>query len=219
MKQKVLMGLLVSTILLAGCQSQQPSTQSYGQGNAQSPTVNINQSNNLPMQLQPAKSGDTIATLDTSKGVIKIKLFTEQVPETTKNFMELARAGKYDGVPFHRVIEDFMIQTGDFTRQNGTGGHSYKGPDTTIDDEFSEDLRHYPGAVSMANAGPDTNGSQFFIVTAASGTPHLDNRHSVFGQVIEGQAVAEAISRVPTSPGDRPLEPLLIKKVTISTLE
>jgi cyclophilin family peptidyl-prolyl cis-trans isomerase len=221
MKKTAFASLTIVTILLAGCQPQ-PVTTTDNYSNT-TPSTNtsstpINTTNNsLPMQLQPAKSGDTIATLETNKGVIKFKIFTEQVPEISKNFIELAKAGKYDGVPFHRVIEDFMIQTGDFTNQNGTGGHSYKGPETSIEDEFSADLKHYKGAVSMANAGPNTNGSQFFVVTASEGTQFLNNKHSVFGQVLEGQDIAEAISKVDTTPGDKPLSPVIIKKVSIST--
>lgn len=217
MKKTVLAGILLSVLVIAGCQSS-PATRT---DNYSTSTTNNNSNstvNTSSMQLQPAKAGDTIATLETDKGTIKFKIFTNEVPEISKNFIELAKAGKYDGVPFHRVIEGFMIQTGDFTNQNGTGGHSYLGPNTKIDDEFSPDLKHYKGTVSMANAGANTNGSQFFIVTAAQGTPHLNNKHSVFGQVIEGQDVADTISKVETAPGDRPLTPVLIKKVTISTL-
>jgi len=220
MRKSIFAGLALSTLLLAGCQAQPVSkTDNYSNTTPSTNTSSntLDTTNSIPMQLQPAKSGDTVATLETNKGNIKFKVFTEQVPEISKNFIELAKAGKYDGVPFHRVIEDFMIQTGDFTNQNGTGGHSYKGPDTSIEDEFSADLKHYKGAVSMANAGPNTNGSQFFVVTAAQGTQFLNNKHSVFGQVLEGQDVAEAISKVDTTPGDKPVSPVIIKKVTIST--
>ncbi len=212
MKKQLLSGLAISALFLTACQNE-PAGNS-----ANSPAVTAPTTNNTvtSMQTQAPQTGDTIATIETDQGVIKFKLFTKEAPETTKNFIELAKAGKYDGVPFHRVIPDFMIQTGDFTNKNGTGGYSYKGPDTTIDDEFSPELKNLKGTVSMANGGPNTNGSQFFIVTAAQGTPWLDNKHSVFGQVFEGQEVADAISKVQTM-RDAPLSPILMKKVTVST--
>jgi cyclophilin family peptidyl-prolyl cis-trans isomerase len=215
MKNKSLFSvLLIGTALLAACQSAPAPTSSQNQAIA-----TTNQNNAMPsIQTEAPAAGDTVAILDTDKGTIKLKLFTELAPETTKNFIELANSGKYNGVPFHRVIEGFMIQTGDFTRGDGRGGHSYLGPDTTIADEFSPSLKNLRGAVSMANSGPNSNGSQFFIVTAADGTPWLDNRHSVFGQVYEGLDVAEAISRLPRNALDAPLEPVTIKSVTISTL-
>lgn len=170
------------------------------------------------MQTEAPKKGDTIATIETDKGTIKLKLFPDAAPETVKNFIELAKAGKYNNVPFHRVIQGFMIQTGDFTNKNGTGGYSYKGPGTHINDEFSTDFTNFKGTVSMANAGPDTNGSQFFIVTADGDVSYLNNHYSVFGQVYEGQAVADEISKVKTGPSDNPLTPIIMKTVTISTL-
>lgn len=215
MKNKSLFSvLLIGTALLAACQSAPAPTSSQNQA-----VATTNQNNTMPsIQTEAPAAGDTVAILDTDQGTIKLKLFTELAPETTKNFIELANSGKYNGVPFHRVIEGFMIQTGDFTRGDGRGGHSYLGPDTTIADEFSSSLKNLRGAVSMANSGPNSNGSQFFIVTAADGTPWLDNRHSVFGQVYEGLDVAEAISRLPRNALDAPLEPVTIKSVTISTL-
>ena len=101
------------------------------------------------MQTQPPQKGDTIATIETTKGTIKFKLFTDLAPETTKNFIELAKSGKYDNVPFHRIISDFMIQTGDFNKKNGTGGYSYKGPGTTIKDEVTSKLVHLNGTVQF----------------------------------------------------------------------
>jgi cyclophilin family peptidyl-prolyl cis-trans isomerase len=215
MKKHLLIGLTLTTLLLTACQSDKaPAGDNYSQVPSSSASTNQNTNS---MQTQGPKTGDTIATLETDQGTIKFKLFTEQAPETTKNFIELAKSGKYDGVPFHRVIPDFMIQTGDFTNKNGTGGYSYKGPDTMIDDEFSPGLVNLKGTVSMANAGPNTNGSQFFIVTAAQGTPWLNGKHTVFGQVFEGQDVADKISMVQTGLRDAPLTPVTIKKVTIST--
>lgn len=213
MNKKVTIGILAISIILAGCQQtateQEISTTETNETTSSTIT-------NANMQLSLPKAGDTSAIIETDKGRIKVKLFTEEAPETTKNFIELAKAGKYDGVPFHRVIDGFMIQTGDFTAQNGTGGYSYKGPGTVINDEFSSKLQHFQGAVSMANSGPNSNGSQFFIVTADDGTPHLNYRHSIFGQVYEGQEVADEIARAATNSTDTPLTPITIKNITIT---
>ena len=129
-----------------------------------------------------------VATIDTSRGTIKLKLHADKAPKTVANFETLAKKGFYNGLKFHRVIADFMIQTG-CPKGTGTGDAGYK-----FADEFHKDLRHSgPGVLSMANAGPNTNGSQFFITHVA--TPHLDGKHSVFGQVIEGQNVVNAIKQ------------------------
>lgn len=140
------------------------------------------------------------ATFRTEKGDIKAKLFAGEAPITVNNFVFLARDGYFDGTTFHRVIKDFVAQGGDPTG-TGTGGPGYR-----IPDEFSEDLRHdKPGILSMANAGPDTGGSQFFITYAA--VPHLDDRHAVFGEVVEGMDTLNALrERDPQrdrQPGDR----------------
>ncbi|WP_425615231.1 peptidylprolyl isomerase [Anatilimnocola sp. NA78] len=129
-----------------------------------------------------------VATIETNKGVIKLELFADKVPETVKNFETLIGKKFYDGIKFHRVIEDFMIQTG-CPQGTGTGGPGYK-----FKDEFHKELRHSgPGILSMANAGPNTNGSQFFITHVAC--PHLDGKHSVFGKVIEGMDVVNSIKQ------------------------
>ncbi|MDO5552195.1 MAG: peptidylprolyl isomerase [Planctomycetia bacterium] len=126
------------------------------------------------------------ATIETSKGTIKLELYDEKVPKTVANFVKLAGEGFYDGLKFHRVIADFMIQTG-CPLGTGTGGPGYK-----FDDEFHPDLKHDgPGVLSMANAGPNTNGSQFFITHVPC--PWLDGKHSVFGRVVQGQDVVDAI--------------------------
>lgn len=152
---------------------------------------------------------NSTATIETSKGTIKIQLFDDKVPTTVKNFCDLANKGFYDGLIFHRVIRDFMLQGG-CPRGDGTGGPGYK-----FNDEFHPALRHSkPGILSMANAGPNTNGSQFFITTVP--TPWLDNRHAVFGEVIEGMDVVKAIETAPTGPGDRPKETVKMTKVTIT---
>ena len=127
-----------------------------------------------------------VATIETNRGKIRFELFEDKVPNTVNNFVTLAKKGFYDGLKFHRVIADFMIQTG-CPLGTGTGGPGYQ-----FKDEFHPSLRHDgPGVVSMANAGPNTNGSQFFITHVA--TPWLDGKHSVFGKVLEGQDVVNAI--------------------------
>jgi peptidyl-prolyl cis-trans isomerase B (cyclophilin B) len=129
-----------------------------------------------------------VATIDTNRGTIKLKLHADKAPKTVANFEKLAKQGFYNGLKFHRVIENFMVQTG-CPKGTGTGDPGYK-----FADEFHPDLKHSgPGVLSMANSGPNTNGSQFFITHVA--TPWLDGKHSVFGQVIEGQDVVNAIKQ------------------------
>jgi peptidyl-prolyl cis-trans isomerase B (cyclophilin B) len=129
-----------------------------------------------------------VATIETNKGTIRLRLEDDKVPKTVANFEKLAKEGFYDGLKFHRVIPDFMIQTG-CPQGTGTGGPGYK-----FGDEFHKELKHDgPGVLSMANAGPNTNGSQFFITHVA--TPWLDGKHSVFGRVLEGQDVVDKIQQ------------------------
>ncbi len=171
---------------------------------------------NKEQQLAAAQKGDTVVLMNTSLGEIKIKLFSKEVPETVKNFIELAKAGKYNNVPFHRVIKDFMIQGGDFENKNGTGGYSYKGPGTTIKDEVKPNLKHYYGTLSMAKtAAPNSGGSQFFIVSSPNGTPWLDGVHTVFGQVFEGMDIVEKIQSTETDAMDRPLQEITIQSIEI----
>lgn len=133
-----------------------------------------------------ASTSPKMATIKTNRGTIKLELFADKTPVTVANFAKLAQAGFYDGLTFHRVIPDFMIQGG-CPRGDGTGDPGYD-----FEDEFHPDLRHDgPGVLSMANSGPDTNGSQFFITHVA--TPWLDDKHTVFGKVLEGQDVVDAI--------------------------
>lgn len=194
-------------------------------------------------QLQMPQKGEPIAIMETTMGQIKIRLFPEEAPKTVENFTTHAKNGYYDGLIFHRVIKDFMIQGGD-PNGTGMGGESIWG--TPFADEFSMDLHNLYGALSMANAGPGTNGSQFFIVQAKSidpgfipqmeslvddgfpqqsidnykevgGTPWLDYKHSVFGQVYEGMDVVDKIAEVKTSAHDRPAED--VKIISIEILE
>src|ERR1700751_453762 len=147
------------------------------------------------------------ATLQTNHGAIEIELFPGEAPKTVENFARLARDGFYDGVIFHRVIADFMIQGGDPT---GTGSG---GPGYSFEDEINEH-KVTRGALAMANAGPNTNGSQFFIVTADA-CPWLDGKHTVFGQVTDGMDVVDAISQVETGAADRPLEDVVIERIDL----
>jgi cyclophilin family peptidyl-prolyl cis-trans isomerase len=150
----------------------------------------------------------TNATMLTNHGSIELELFDDDAPKTVGNFVKLARDGFYDGVIFHRVIQDFMIQGGDPTG-TGSGGPGYQ-----FEDEFN-DRKVVRGALAMANAGPNTNGSQFFIVTTEA-APWLDGKHTVFGQVTGGMDVVDAIEGVDTGPGDKPRDEVRIESVTVS---
>src|SRR5438270_6476867 len=154
----------------------------------------------------------TYAHFESTLGNFTIELFEQQTPNTVGNFVKLAEKNFYDGVIFHRVIDGFMIQGGDPT---GTGRG---GPGYTFADEIDPQLKHTSeGTLSMANAGPNTNGSQFFITLGP--TPHLDRKHSVFGAVISGLDVVEKIGRVATDRNDRPTTPVVMNKVTIERVE
>lgn len=195
------------------------------------------------IQLTMPAAGDTVATMHTSMGDIKIKLFPDKTPKTAENFITHAKNGYYNGLKFHRVIKDFMIQGGD-PLGNGTGGESIWGG--KFEDEFDPDLHNLRGALSMANAGPGTNGSQFFIVQANAapaamleqmkdladsgfptevreayaklgGTPWLDFRHTVFGQVYEGMEVVDGIAAVNTV-NDVPTDDVIINSIDITVL-
>ena len=148
------------------------------------------------------------ATLHTNAGPIAVELFDEDAPKTVENFRKLSGDGFYDGLIFHRVIPDFMIQGG-CPKGDGTGGPGY-----TFEDEFN-DHKVTRGALAMANAGPNTNGSQFFIVTAEA-TPWLDGKHTVFGRVTSGQDVVDRISLADRDPRDRPTTDVTIERVQLS---
>ena len=155
---------------------------------------------------------NSVAVFETSMGDFEIELYKDKAPKTVENFETLVNKGFYDGLIFHRVIDGFMIQGGD-PKGNGTGGPGY-----TIDDEFHPDLKHdSEGILSMANAGPNTGGSQFFITLAA--TPWLDGHHAVFGKVIRGMDVVKKIGKTDTDFSDRPLADVVIKKITLKEKE
>jgi cyclophilin family peptidyl-prolyl cis-trans isomerase len=156
------------------------------------------------------------ATLTTNKGIIEIELLTELAPNTVQNFAELSQNNFYDGVKFHRVIDGFMIQSGDpLSKDNtmmdywGTGGPGY-----SFEDEIHAENHNIVGTISMANAGPNTNGSQFFINTADNS--FLDTKHTVFGKVISGMDVVKEIEKVATYPNDRPVEDVVIERIDIN---
>ena len=194
------------------------------------------------LNFRECKAGDQIAVMKTNMGEVEILLFPEVAPKAVENFISLAKEGYYDGIIFHRVIKDFMIQGGDPTG-TGMGGESVWGK--PFEDEFSEEARNFRGALSMANAGPNTNGSQFFIVqagpetmderifsmlkrqgknfsndvaekyTEVGGTPWLDGAHTVFGQVIRGMDVVDKIGNLHVDHSDKPYEEVKILGITI----
>lgn len=196
------------------------------------------------LQLEAVKSGDTVAVMHTNMGDIEIKLFPEHAPKTVENFTTHAKNDYYNGIIFHRVIKDFMIQGGDPTG-TGMGGESIWG--RSFKDEFTPELHNLRGALCMANAGPNTNGSQFFIVQAKDvpdylvdqmkempdafsddiidayaslgGTPWLDFRHSVFGQVVNGMDVVDAIASVEVGAADKPVNDVVILGIDIKVID
>ena len=196
----ILLTLSASMLLMSGCS-----------GNGGTPPANDKQPPKADKEKTSAPAAkNRVARFETTKGTFRIELAEDKAPITTKNFIDLASKGFYDGVIFHRVIDGFMIQGGD-PEGTGRGGPGYK-----IPDEFHPDLKHdAAGVLSMANAGPNTGGSQFFITLGP--TPHLNNRHAVFGKVIEGLDVVKAIGKTATGPGDRPLEDVVMKKVIIES--
>jgi peptidyl-prolyl cis-trans isomerase-like 1 len=158
-----------------------------------------------------SKDEKLVATVNTNVGSFEIELYANEVPKTVENFVGLATDGKYNGVIFHRVIADFMIQGGDPTG-TGRGGESYWGG--KFSDEFHDSLRHTkPGLLSMANAGPNTNGSQFFITLVP--TPWLDGKHAIFGEVVSGMDVIEAIGTTQTGMMDKPVKDITMETVTV----
>lgn len=235
--------ILIMGSLLAGCNGKFSDNKAGAP--APTPTTIGEGQNKLTFtpgyQFYPPQKGDTVAIMKTSMGDISIKLFPEKAPKAVENFVTHAKNGYYDSLIFHRVINDFMIQGGD-PKGNGTGGESIWGKD--FEDEFTPDLFNYRGALSMANSGPDTNGSQFFIVQNKKldkqveeaisqaypevlaklykehgGTPHLDFKHTVFGQVYEGLDIVDKIAAVKTGDQDKPVEDVVIKTIEIKEFD
>ncbi len=164
-----------------------------------------------PENIQKSNPQEKMLTMHTTLGDIQFKLFPEEAPKTVENFIGLAKKGKYDGTIFHRVIENFMVQGGDYENFNGTGGSSLWGKD--FEDEFSPKLSNLRGMISMANRGPGTNGSQFFIIHKDA--TYLDGRHSVFGQITKGMDVLDKIATTKTNRMDQPLEDIKIESITV----
>ncbi|MGM0898654.1 MAG: peptidylprolyl isomerase [Bacillota bacterium] len=218
--------LLVSAVVLAACGTSEEQGDTSG---AESSSTEVQ---GYP-QLEKGITEETLVDMNTSEGTIRIRLFPEIAPKAVENFLGHAESGYYDGVIFHRVIEDFMLQTGDPTGTGGGGESIYGEP---FEDEFSDKLFNLRGALSMANAGPGTNGSQFFIVQAKEikegsasdypeeitaaykemgGTPWLDGDHTVFGQVDEGMDIVDKIASVEKNEQNKPLEDIVIESIDI----
>lgn len=228
--KKLLMVLFCGCMILAGCSS----NEEEANNKPKEETPQTEEVTSL-IQFQESYPDDTpVVVLQTTLGDIKIVLFPEIAPKASENFLTHATNGYYNGVSFHRVMNDFMIQGGDPTA-SGMGGESIWG--SPFEDEFSNQLYNFRGALSMANSGPNTNGSQFFIVQATTnqqqlsgyptiveekydeigGTPWLDGVHTVFGQVISGMEVVDAIAQVEVDPNSKPVEDVIINQIIVST--
>lgn len=244
MKWRIFAPLLAVMLVLAACgtSSEQEADNVSDSGSEKNQTgQSENQigedADGFPQLTEEVQENERLVLMQTSKGEIKIKLFPEQAPKAVENFIKHSEDGYYDGLTFHRVIEDFMIQGGD-PQGTGMGGESIYGQ--PFEDEFSKQLFNLRGALSMANSGPNTNGSQFFIVQSSSldpslkeelekadypeeiieayakgGTPWLDFKHTVFGQVVEGMDVVDSIAAVETGAQEKPVEDVVIKKIEV----
>ncbi|HZW37662.1 MAG TPA: peptidylprolyl isomerase [Ignavibacteriaceae bacterium] len=202
---------LLFAAFIYGCG--QKNNESDNQGTDTSTTKNGQKQIMINPDEQLEKGKTYIAQIKTNMGDIEIELFADKTPKTVKNFVLLAKAGYYNGIIFHRVIDGFMIQGGDPTG-TGAGGTSIYGE--KFEDEINPSLKHdAPGVLSMANAGPNTNGSQFFITLVP--TPHLNGKHTVFGKVIKGMDIVQKIGKVKTDQRDRPLSPVTMEQVNIIT--
>jgi cyclophilin family peptidyl-prolyl cis-trans isomerase len=215
--KKMLFGLFLILALVVGC-AKAPVTESeiktetlfYGENDSVVEIIEENTVNDSQEEIivEETKMAENLILLETTMGNMKIKLYEDKAPLTSKNFKDLVQKGFYDGTIFHRVIKNFMIQGGD-PEGTGMGGPGYE-----IKDEFGPGLKHdRKGILSMANAGPNTGGSQFFITLVP--TPWLDGKHAIFGEVVEGIDVLEKIGNTPTRPGDRPVTEVKIVKARI----
>ncbi|SDM75907.1 peptidylprolyl isomerase [Bacillus sp. OK048] len=234
--------LLIGVLVLAGCGTSKEKEEAAS-GSTASKTEEKEGSDQVANAVYPQLSNEVsenekLVEIETTMGNVKIKLFPEYAPKAVENFVKHSEEGYYDGLIFHRVITDFMIQGGD-PNGNGTGGESIYGK--PFEDEFSKNLYNLRGALSMANSGSNTNGSQFFIVQKKSvdpsmktemekagfpkeiigayeengGTPWLDQRHTVFGQVVEGMDIIDKIAETPVDDKDKPVEDVIIKGIKI----
>lgn len=234
--------LLMGVIVLSGCGTSKEKEEAAPKSTA--PTTEEKEGNDqvanavYPQLSNEVSENEKLVEIETTMGNIKIKLFPEYAPKAVENFVKHSEEGYYDGLIFHRVINDFMLQGGD-PNGDGTGGESIYGK--PFEDEFSDNLYNLRGALSMANSGSNTNGSQFFIVQKKSvdpamksemekagfpneiieayedrgGTPWLDQRHTVFGQVIEGMDVVDKIAETPVDAKDKPEEDVIIKEIKV----
>jgi peptidyl-prolyl cis-trans isomerase B (cyclophilin B) len=241
-KMQFLLILLIGMLILAGCGTSKETEEATPKSTA-SKTAEKEGSDQVANAVYPQLSNEVsenekLVEIETTLGNIKIKLFPEYAPKAVENFLEHSEEGYYDGLIFHRVINDFMIQGGD-PNGDGTGGESIYGK--PFEDEFSNNLFNLRGALSMANSGANTNGSQFFIVQKKSvdpsiktemekagisnevieayedlgGTPWLDNRHTVFGHVVEGMDIVDKIAETPVDPKDKPEKDVIIKGIKV----
>jgi len=233
MRKRLMMVIVLTLMVLGACGTNSgDSIESENEGNTAEQEV-IPESDYFPQLSTEIAENEREVEMQTSLGNIKIKLFPDQAPKAVENFITHSENGYYDGLTFHRVMKEFMIQGGD-PEGTGRGGKSIY--DEPFEDEFSNSLFHLRGALSMANSGPNTNGSQFFIVQNSvfqggyekeypeqivdayeqnGGTPWLDFKHTVFGQVIEGMDIVDKIAAVETGEGDKPVEDVVIEKITV----
>lgn len=244
MKKMLIAVMLVASVFVVGCSVNAKDTfKALSNDVVEDVEKQEEEKEEVEYQFERPKKGDTVATIKTNHGDIKIKLLKDIAPRAVENFVGLANKGYYDGVIFHRVMKDFMIQGGDPTG-TGTGGSSIW--EMPFEDEFSDKVHHYRGALSMANRGPNTNTSQFFIVhnerlepglitylrrlkfdeellekyIKYGGTPHLDGKHTIFGQVYEGIDVVDAIANVEVSTyNNKPVDDVTILEVAIENIE
>lgn len=241
MKWRMITPILILMFILSACGTSTEKEADNANGSETEEKQTNNQSSetpdNFPQLTEEVQGNERLVEMQTSKGNIKIKLFPDQAPKAVENFIKHSEDGYYDGLIFHRVILDFMIQGGD-PEGTGMGGESIYGE--AFEDEFSNELYNIRGALSMANSGPNTNGSQFFIVQNTTldpslkeqmekagypeeiikayekgGTPWLDNKHTVFGQVVEGMDVVDGIAAVETAEQDKPAEDVVIEKIEV----
>jgi peptidyl-prolyl cis-trans isomerase B (cyclophilin B) len=242
MKMKILLVIAAMMLMLAACGTNTSKEGNTASNKSAKTTAKEGDKaltdTNFPQLTTEVADNEKLVEMQTTMGTIKIKLFPEYAPKAVENFVKHSEDGYYNGLIFHRVINDFMIQGGD-PKGNGTGGESIYGK--PFKDEFSDKLFNLRGALSMANSGANTNGSQFFIVQAPrvdssmisqmekagysktiidayeknGGTPWLDHRHTVFGQVVEGMDVVDKIANTPVGAQDKPKEDVIIKKINV----